>query len=1137
MRTLASEYFSSLNSADLFDPELPLLKSKANGGTMVLWRHKHDPFITVIPVPSTAFLPVIFHPPELVPSIHIAVYLPTMGKEMLFIDELSKLSIAIEDMSAAHPGAPLYLRGDFNVSHTNPKRSTLLKHFCSNHNLHDLHIPHKSYHHFVGNGQSDSNLDRILFSKSQGHEEALLEIICKQTEPLINSHHDLLISSWCLPTIAKAEPDSSQNIVAPKLDNNRAKVLWTDEGIEQYQNLVSPHFTRLQNLWLKNPTLTSVSLLLQSTNKILTQCAEATNKTIPLSGPKMAKKFSTPKPVRVSQNALKKMNKHLRKVTEGHTTGMADVVKLKNNYNTARLAHRKLERQYKAKDSYVRDQNLSKGPSFVYKSIKASKRSRVRKIQKLTVGKKTYLGETVKDGFFDSISGLKTRDANHLDSCATFQEFSQDFQNILEVCRHGAPIPSISEKKCLELLQKMKPDVTDIYGVTVNHYNYAGPPGWNHFHLMLNCLISDVNNINVEEINTVYACILFKGHNKERSSDRSYRTISSCPVVAKALDVYVKDLNIESWNHDQSDVQFQGEGSSHELAAVLLTETIQHSLHTLKVPLYALYLDAESAFDVVLQELLVRRLFHTNTRGHSLLYLNNRLGSRKTIIDWDGQLMGPVHDERGLEQGGVSSSDFYKIFGKEQLTLAQSSKLGVHFENSIISAVGQADDTVLVSNSLHHLQYLLLLSEAFCSRNQVKLSATKTKLQVFYTKCMASEVRYAMITNPIKLDNVNIQFTVTAEHVGILRSTAGNATTIFTRITEHNKAMRAVMHTGMARSHRGNPAASLVVSNLYGLPVLLSGLAPLVMTKSEESIIEQHHKENISNLQRLLPCTPTPVVCFLAGSLPGSAHLHLRKLTIFGMICRLLGNSLHDYAVSLFQAGKPPTKSWFHQILELCEKYCLPSPMQLLESPLPKIQFKKLVKGKVVNFWENYLRAQAAPLTSLLYFKPLYMSLTTTHPIWSSAGSSPAKVTMASVQARMLSGRYRTEALCSNWKINCTGLCLLSQSCSSSVEDLEHILSHCTALDPTRTKLMDFTIHYCRDVPDLSNLILSFINVTNKHFCQFLLDCSTLPEVVNAAQLLGANYVHQHLFNITRTWIYSIHKERLKLLGRWNNLL
>ena len=448
MRTLSSEYFSSLNSADMFDPELPLLKSKANGGTMMLWRQRHDPFITVFPVTSTAFLPVIFHPPELIPSIHIAVYLPTMGKEMLFIEELSKLSIAIEDMSAAHPEAPLYLRGDFNVSHTNPKRSALLKHFCSNHNLLDLLIPHKTYHHFVGNGQSDSNLDRILYSKSLAHKEDLLDIICKQTEPLINSHHDLLISSWSLPTIAEGETDSSQNIVAPKLENNRVKVLWTDEGIEKYQTLVSPHFTILQNLWVKNSTPTSVSLLLQSTNKILTLSAEATNKTIPLNGPKMPKKFSIPKPVRVSKNALKKMNKHLREVTEGLATNKTDIVKLKNNYNEARLAHRKLERKFKAKDSYERDQNLSKGPSFVYKSIKASKISRIRKIQKLTVCKKTYLGESVRDGFFDSISGLKTRDSTHLDSCDTFQEFSLDFQNIFEICQLGSPIPLKSENKC-----------------------------------------------------------------------------------------------------------------------------------------------------------------------------------------------------------------------------------------------------------------------------------------------------------------------------------------------------------------------------------------------------------------------------------------------------------------------------------------------------------------------------------------------------------------------------------------------------------------------------------------------------------------------------------------------------------------
>ena len=74
-----------------------------------------------------------------------------------------------------------------------------------------------------------------------------------------------------------------------------------------------------------------------------------------------------------------------------------------------------------------------------------------------------------------------------------------------------------------------------------------------------------------------------------------------------------------------------------------------------------LYLDAKSAFDVVLRELLVKNLFIAGTTGESLVYLNNRLESRRTILDWNGQLMGPILDELGLEQGGVSSADFYKI--------------------------------------------------------------------------------------------------------------------------------------------------------------------------------------------------------------------------------------------------------------------------------------------------------------------------------------------------------------------------------------------------------------------------------------------------------------------------------------------
>ena len=181
----------------------------------------------------------------------------------------------------------------------------------------------------------------------------------------------------------------------------------------------------------------------------------------------------------------------------------------------------------------------------------------------------------------------------------------------------------ITKEESFNLRQRLKPSVSDFYSVTPQHYNYAGPVGWEFFRSLLNALILDMANFTISGINRTYACILFKGHNKDKESSRSYRTISTCPVVAKALDLFVRDECINLWNQAQSSTQFQGTGSSHELAALLLTECVQHSLYSLKRPMFALYLDARSAFDVVLREILIRNLYHANTPGKLLVYINN----------------------------------------------------------------------------------------------------------------------------------------------------------------------------------------------------------------------------------------------------------------------------------------------------------------------------------------------------------------------------------------------------------------------------------------------------------------------------------------------------------------------------------
>jgi hypothetical protein len=50
---------------------------------------------------------------------------------------------------------------------------------------------------------------------------------------------------------------------------------------------------------------------------------------------------------------------------------------------------------------------------------------------------------------------------------------------------------------------------------------------------------------------------------------------------------------------------------------------------------------------------------------------------------------------------------------------------------------------------------------------------------------------------------------------------------------------------------------------------------------------------------------------------------------------------------------------------------------------------------------------------------------------------------------------------------------------------------------------------------------------------QFLVDSSALPEVIHAVQLYGESIL-KDLFYLSRTWCFSLHRLRMRRLGKWN---
>ena len=107
---------------------------------MVIWRKELDPFITIHPVKSTSFLPMIYNPPDLPLSIQLAIYLPTSGRESDFLEAIAELDVCIAELAEKYLAAVVFLHGDFNVSKSNSIRSGVLNFLCANHDFQSVDI-------------------------------------------------------------------------------------------------------------------------------------------------------------------------------------------------------------------------------------------------------------------------------------------------------------------------------------------------------------------------------------------------------------------------------------------------------------------------------------------------------------------------------------------------------------------------------------------------------------------------------------------------------------------------------------------------------------------------------------------------------------------------------------------------------------------------------------------------------------------------------------------------------------------------------------------------------------------------------------------------------------------------------------
>ena len=379
------EYCWHLNSEDVLDPELPTISSRSHGGTVALWQRELDPHVEVVPTTTSAFLPIVLMMPGLRTSIHMAVYLPTHGKDSEFVSDLAELRNVLDELNERFTNPVIYIRGDGNVNSNNKMRVILLRQLIADYELTETDIGHTTYHHFVGNGSYDSTIDVLLHSSIDQVTETVGEILCIHDYPALLSHHDVILSTFTVP-IKEQEVNLAKLVTAPKCNNTRTRIIWSTEGQVKYADLVSSYPREAREKWLDPRSQDSMSVLLSVTNNIMSKCATLTNDFKVLGTKHKTKSKKIPKIIKTANNKMIKAHKKYKIHEKSLGAKHANVLHSKASFKLTKTKYRQALRQDRLRENLERYKKLGSifsKPSSAYSYLRSCRQSKATRIDQL----------------------------------------------------------------------------------------------------------------------------------------------------------------------------------------------------------------------------------------------------------------------------------------------------------------------------------------------------------------------------------------------------------------------------------------------------------------------------------------------------------------------------------------------------------------------------------------------------------------------------------------------------------------------------------------------------------------------------------------------------------------------------------
>ena len=259
-------------------------------------------------------------------------------------------------------------------------------------------------------------------------------------------------------------------------------------------------------------------------------------------------------------------------------------------------------------------------------------------------------------------------DFKNTSSFATFNQKTRKdstYHNLVEVDIHIIDklvqhnnIKSVTSDEITNAIRSInKGKSANYHGLTIEHIIYAESDIEKLLVVLVRCIFQD-GRIS-ESLKMGLLTPVFKNKGTRQQAIK-YRGITILPVIGKIVETVIKCRTNNGVLKTQNKRQrgFTA-GSSPMNSALPIEESYRESKDN-NASLHLVLLDARAPFDTVIHSHMLRSMAGIED-GHWGL-IKDRHENAKSVIKWEGHLSQPFQVNQGDQQGGILSTNLYKLY-------------------------------------------------------------------------------------------------------------------------------------------------------------------------------------------------------------------------------------------------------------------------------------------------------------------------------------------------------------------------------------------------------------------------------------------------------------------------------------------